>query len=880
MVIVVRTTLNPKTTTATGGGRPQNPTKHPLLPTEPDNGLAPARRPKTREVTSRYMSSSTSSSSTSSSALSTSFSSRRCPSPMISRASNSTASITPMPTTKRAQFVERRRTATLRPSSLELRHFGGGGVGSEMTAVQKLLFTSTRSLSVSFQGESFSFPVSNVKHVPSPSVRKGTLERRMARTTPGRGDHRENSKPIEPQRWPGKLRQPDCMDRILDFNDERRSTGGFCGSVLRNFPNSMVDIIDRTSVNRRLSSASSNAELLKTAEAAVEVNSIGSDAICDNVASSDSENVSSSCTTPRTLEFGAFVCQEQRGSRGAMAAARFWQESKNRSQRLPEPASPFSRSTAMRAFAPSKLITTKKLSIESPVLSPRGVLSSSRRKTSPIKGICRPASPSKASMSVVSSTLRGTSPLQIRNLVPGTMSNKNAPSILSFAVDIQRGKAGENRLLDAHFLRLLYNRLLQWRFINARVDASLSAQRLNAEMVYLEEWSVLDWDYTCSLSGAFEALKASTLRLLVVAGARADVQNVKDAICSAVDVMQAMASSICLLTSKDGEVNSLVGEVSTVTAKERALLGHCKDLLSTVAALQMVYLEEWSVLDWDYTCSLSGAFEALKASTLRLLVVAGARADVQNGKDAICSAVDVMQAMASSICLLTSKDGEVNSLVGEVSTVTAKERALLGHCKDLLSTVAALQMVYLEEWSVLDWDYTCSLSRSFEALKASTLRLLVVAGARDGEVNSLVGEVSTVTAKERALLGHCKDLLSTVAALQMVYLEEWSVLDWDYTCSLSGAFEALKASTLRLLVVAGARADVQNVKDAICSAVDVMQAMASSICLLTSKDGEVNSLVREVSTVTAKERALLGHCKDLLSTVAALQFLHLFSSFG
>uniref|UniRef100_A0A803NJL9 Uncharacterized protein n=1 Tax=Cannabis sativa TaxID=3483 RepID=A0A803NJL9_CANSA len=127
---------------------------------------------------------------------------------------------------------------------------------------------------------------------------------------------------------------------------------------------------------------------------------------------------SSSCTTPRTLEFGAFVCQEQRGSRGAMAAARFWQESKNRSQRLPEPASPFSRSTAMRAFAPSKLITPKKLSIESPVLSPRGVLSSSRRKTSPIKGICRPASPSKASMSVVSSTLRGTSPLQIRNLVP------------------------------------------------------------------------------------------------------------------------------------------------------------------------------------------------------------------------------------------------------------------------------------------------------------------------------------------------------------------------------------------------------------------------------------------------------------------------------
>ncbi|CAL1361417.1 unnamed protein product [Linum trigynum] len=46
-----------------------------------------------------------------------------------------------------------------------------------MTNAQKLLITSTRSLSVSFQGESFVLQVSKTKPAPSPvSARKGTPE--------------------------------------------------------------------------------------------------------------------------------------------------------------------------------------------------------------------------------------------------------------------------------------------------------------------------------------------------------------------------------------------------------------------------------------------------------------------------------------------------------------------------------------------------------------------------------------------------------------------------------------------------------------------------------------------------------------------------------
>lgn len=187
---------------------------------------------------------------------------------------------------------------------------------------------------------------------------------------------------------------------------------------------------------------------------------------------------------------------------------------------------------------------------------------------------------------------------------------------------------GENRIVDAHLLRLLYNRHLQWRFVNARADAALLVQRMRAErnlwnawitisklrdsvtskrmklqwlrrklkltsilkgqMAYLEEWALLERDHSSSLHGAIEALKASTLRLPVV-GAIADIQSLKDAVGSAVDVMQAMASSICSLLSKVEEMNSLVVEIADVTAKERALLEQCRDFLSTLAAMQVKY---------------------------------------------------------------------------------------------------------------------------------------------------------------------------------------------------------------------------------------------------------------------------------------------------
>lgn len=41
--------------------------------------------------------------------------------------------------------------------------------------------------------------------------------------------------------------------------------------------------------------------------------------------------------------------------------------------------------------------------------------------------------------------------------------------------------------------------------------------------------------------------------------------------------------------------------------------------------------------------------------------------------------------------------------------------------------------------------------------------------------------------------------------MQVCYLDEWSTLDHDHENSLRGVIEALKASTLRLPVIGGAK---------------------------------------------------------------------------
>ncbi|KAL8541571.1 hypothetical protein ACS0TY_002729 [Phlomoides rotata] len=616
---------NPKINTS----RDERSGRPPLLPSEKDNSNGISnnpKKPKSRIVSSRYMSPSTSTStSNSSSVSSSSSSSRRYPSPLVSR--NSTAvSNTPSLGSKRSVSVDRRRPAAARPLTPDLdpRHSNA----AEVSAATKLLVTSTRSLSVSFQGETFSLPISKTKVAPpSPnlsSVRKVTPERRRTTTplrgkTDGVGVQVENSKPSDQHRWPARNRLVNPLSRSMDFSGtvaESSSNLNGSGNAIRALQQSMIDE-RRPTFEGRLSLDLGSSEHPKEVQRAPDGNSVNNEAsMPSDLTTSDSESVSSGSTS------GVQDCKRashrQNVPRGIVGSAKFWQETNSRLRRLQDPGSPLSTSPGSKLILPPRL---KQYTSNGSLLSPRTM-------SSPIRGGIRPASPSKLMTPVGSSPSRGHSPSRIRNAV-STINNNftDTPSVLSFAVDVRRGKVGENRILDAHLLRLLYNRHLQWRFVNARTEAVLFVQKRSAEknlwnawitisdlrdtvtkrrhrlqllkqklklasilkrqMASLEDWASMDDDHLISLLGAIEALTASTLRLPVVGGATVNVQSLQDAVGSAVDIMQAMTSSIHLLLPMVEEVNSLVSEVAKVATKEQALLEQCTEFISVLAAMQV-----------------------------------------------------------------------------------------------------------------------------------------------------------------------------------------------------------------------------------------------------------------------------------------------------
>ncbi|KAJ3677177.1 hypothetical protein LUZ60_002901 [Juncus effusus] len=202
-----------------------------------------------------------------------------------------------------------------------------------------------------------------------------------------------------------------------------------------------------------------------------------------------------------------------------------------------------------------------------------------------------------------------------------------AINAVGFIADLKKGKRKPSQIEDAYKLRIVYNKLLQWRFVNSRNTEALSVQKenseemlysawnvitelresvvtkrldlqelrreeqmnflLNDQILYLEEWADLEREHSVSLSRSIGALKSSTLRVPVTAGTKADLHGVKNAVSSAVDVMQAMGSSVCSLIEKVEDRRSLVSELSNVVIQENRMLEDYRELLSMAAQLQV-----------------------------------------------------------------------------------------------------------------------------------------------------------------------------------------------------------------------------------------------------------------------------------------------------
>ncbi|PAN12498.1 hypothetical protein PAHAL_2G268900 [Panicum hallii] len=256
-----------------------------------------------------------------------------------------------------------------------------------------------------------------------------------------------------------------------------------------------------------------------------------------------------------------------------------------------------------------------------------------RTVTFPVPILQRASSPNKALSAASSSSRAFQSPSRTRPSTPcrsqsaGAIQASVTSPLINYMVDARKGKKNASQIENIHQLRLLYNRHLQWRFINAYAEDTLSFQKatveniiynvwrntinlrdsvnmrrimmqhlqqelrlyriLKEQIVYLEQWPTLERDNSISLFGATEALKASTLRLPVTSGAKVDAIALKNAVSSAVDVMQGLGSSVCCMLSKVTDRESLVSELSVIAGQEKVMLDECRELLATAAKLQV-----------------------------------------------------------------------------------------------------------------------------------------------------------------------------------------------------------------------------------------------------------------------------------------------------
>ncbi|GJN33965.1 hypothetical protein PR202_gb22596 [Eleusine coracana subsp. coracana] len=229
-----------------------------------------------------------------------------------------------------------------------------------------------------------------------------------------------------------------------------------------------------------------------------------------------------------------------------------------------------------------------------------------RTVTFPVPVLHRPSSPSKV-LSAASSTSRSfQSPSRVRPSTPsrsqsaGSIQSGVTSPIINYMVDAKKGKKNASQIENIHQLRLLYNRYLQWLFVNARAEDILSFQTTVVEITflkctavlvqiaYLEQWPALERENSIALFGATEALKASTLRLPVTSGAKVDPIGLKNAVSSAVDVMQGLGTSVCCMFSKVVDRASLVSELSVTGGQEKLMLDECRELLAIAAKLQVL----------------------------------------------------------------------------------------------------------------------------------------------------------------------------------------------------------------------------------------------------------------------------------------------------
>ncbi|KAL2341455.1 hypothetical protein Fmac_009395 [Flemingia macrophylla] len=109
---------------------------------------------------------------------------------------------------------------------------------------------------------------------------------------------------------------------------------------------------------------------------------------------------------------------------------------------------------------------------------------------------------------------------------------------------------------------------------------------LEAQIPYLDEWSAMIEEYSVSITEIIQALVNASVQLPTGGNVRVDARELGEALDSAFKIMETMISNIQRFMPKTEETDTSISELARVAVGEKALIGECGDLLSKTYRLQ------------------------------------------------------------------------------------------------------------------------------------------------------------------------------------------------------------------------------------------------------------------------------------------------------
>ncbi|XP_074319659.1 protein ENDOSPERM DEFECTIVE 1-like [Silene latifolia] len=196
------------------------------------------------------------------------------------------------------------------------------------------------------------------------------------------------------------------------------------------------------------------------------------------------------------------------------------------------------------------------------------------------------------------------------------------------AVEVKKAvRKGSSQVEDVHRLRLMYNHYLQWRFANAKAQASFVNQQkqserqlyslgvkisdlrdsvqskrieygllkqmetlstvLDAQLPNLEGWASIEESYSSSLLELSNGLLNVLSQLPLVGNVRVDLKEIEEALNSAAKATEMICLQVQNFIPKAENMDSLVSNLARVYSGELTLVDECGDLLYKTHASQV-----------------------------------------------------------------------------------------------------------------------------------------------------------------------------------------------------------------------------------------------------------------------------------------------------